>query len=251
MMTNSSSSDELLRANLMSLPRELRNTIFRHFAISDLDCAFCPATWRPVGVDGHIYRIGYFRRDTVIPLMLVCRRFHEEVTALLYGENTFAFHISGLSNGPIAFIEQLPEQYVQLMTKVYIRTGYLAADQGLSYSVPAETADSSLAAEMKSIHQRREVAISTALVKQAWPARYNVVVDVNKCETQEVLDSPLTIRDSRRIGHGSWPYTVGHLWKMTIERSASGENSKTFRRIKWQYDDPDVFGVVEYEDAGV
>lgn len=248
-MANSSSNDELSRANFMSLPRELRNSILRHLTISDLDCAFCPATWRPVGVDGHIYRIGYFRRDTVIPLMLVCSRFHEEVAALLYGENTFAFHISGLANGPIAFIDQLPERYVQLMTKVYIRTGYLVADQGLSYSVPAESADSSLSAEKKSIHRRRGVAISTALVKQAWPPRYKVVINVDKYETQEVMDWPVTIKDSRRIGQGLWPYTVGHLWKMIIERSASGESVKTFRRIIWQWDDPDVFGAVTYDDS--
>ncbi|KAG7008496.1 hypothetical protein G7Y79_00005g016370 [Physcia stellaris] len=249
MMASPSSHNELSRANFMSLPRELRNDIFRHLTISDLDCAFCPATWRPVGVDAHIYRIGYFRRDTVIPLMLVCNRFHEEVAALLYGENTFAFHISGFSNGPIAFIDQLPERYVQLMTKVYIRTGYVAADQGLSYSIPAESADSSLSAEKKLVDQRREVAISSALVKQAWPARYNVVINVDKCETQEVMDWPVTIKDSRRIGQGFWPYTVGHLWKMIIERSASGESVKSFRRIKWLWDDPDIFGTVTYEDA--
>ena len=233
----------------MSLPRELRNSIFRQFTISDLDCTVCPATWRPVGVDGHIYRIGYFRRDTVIPLMLVCSRFHEEVTALLYGENTFAFHISGLSNGPVAFIDQLPERYVQSMTKVYIRTGYKAADQGLSYSIPAENADSSLSAEKTLIDERREVAISTALVKEAWPARFNATIDVDKCEAQEVFDGPVIIKDSRRICQGLWPYTVGHIWKMIVERSASGESVKTFRRIIWRWDDPDIFDAVMGEDA--
>ena len=114
----------------MSLPRELRIDIYRYFALSRLD-ADCPATFRPVGIDDHMYRIGYFPKDTVIPLLLVCRKFHEEVAAVLYGENTFAFHISGLSEGPIAFLERLSPRYIQLLTKVYIRTGFVAAISGL------------------------------------------------------------------------------------------------------------------------
>ena len=222
--------------NFMCLPRELRNDIFRYFAISRLD-ADCPATFRPVGIDGHVYRIGYFPKDTVIPLLLVCRRFHEEVAAVLYGENTFAFHISGLSKGPVAFLDRLSPRYFQLLTKVYIRTGYLAADQGLSYSVPAAIADSTGAQNKKMIDKQYQIALSIMLVKEAWPARYGVKVDRAGYETCEIAASPIIIRDSRQIGNGSWPYTVGHLWKMVVEDSSSGEITRSCRRIKWLHDD--------------
>lgn len=56
------------------LPLELRAKIYRHILISRLDCGSHPRLWRPVGVDGGILRIGYFERDTVIPLLLVCRQ---------------------------------------------------------------------------------------------------------------------------------------------------------------------------------
>ncbi|KAL8790410.1 MAG: hypothetical protein Q9195_006366 [Heterodermia aff. obscurata] len=237
-----------LSTNFMSLPRELRNDIFRYFAISRLD-AGCPAIFRPVGIDDHMYRIGYFEKDTVIPLLLVCRKFHEEVAAVLYGENTFAFHISGLSEGPVAFLERLSPRYFQLLTKVYIRTGHMAADRGLSYSVPAETSESTGAQEKRLIDQRRQLAISTMLVKEAWPARYGVQVDSANCETCEIADSPVTIRDSRRIGNGSWPHTVGHLWKMTIDDLASGETVRSCRRIKWLHDDSEYPQVVTFDDA--
>lgn len=183
-----------------------------------------------------MYRIGYFPKDTVIPLLLVCRRFHEEVAAVLYGENTFTFHISGLSEGPVAFLERLSPRYVQLLTKVYIRTGYVAADQGLSYSVPAATADSTGAQEKKLIDQRRQVSLSAMLVKEAWPVRYGVKVDSASYETCEIADSPITIRDSRRIGSGSWPYTVGQLWKMVVDNSTPGETIRSCRRIKWLHE---------------
>ena len=196
-----------------------------------------------------MYRIGYFPKDTVIPLLLVCRRFHDEVAAVLYGENTFTFHISGLSKGPVAFLERLSPKYVQLLTKVYILTGYVAADQGLSYSVPAATADSIGAQDKILIDQRRQVALSTMLVKEAWPARYAVKIDSGGYETCEIADSPMTIRDSRRIGNGSWPYTVGQLWKMVVENSTSGETIRLCRRIKWLYDDFEDSQVVTSYDA--
>ena len=195
-----------------------------------------------------MYRIGYFPKDTVIPLLLVCRQFHDEVAAVLYGENTFAFHLSGLSVGPVAFLESLSPRYVQLLTKVYIRTGYVAADQGLSYSIPAATSDSTAAQEKKLIDQRRQLALSTVLVKEAWPARYGVQVDNANYETYEIADSPITIHDSRRIGNGSWPYTVGQLWKMIVRSSSSGETIRSCRRIEWLYDDSDGPQVAAFHD---
>ena len=229
------------------MPLELRNTIYRYFAVSRLDADY-PAIFRPVGIDGHMYRIGYFPKDTVIPLLLVCRRFHDEIAAVLYGENTFSFHISGISDGPVAFLERLPPRYVQLLTKVYIRTRYVAADQRLSYSVPAAIADSTGTQEKKLIEQHRQVARSTMLVKEAWPARYNVKIDSANYETCKIADSPITIRDSRRIGGGSWPCTVGQLWKMVVEISTSGETIRSCRRIQWLHDDSEHPHVVAFRD---
>ena len=243
-MDDQSPQERHIYSGFLSLPRELRDAILRHIAISRLDCAFCPATWRPVSVDEHIYKIGYFAKDAVIPIMLACQQLHEEVASILYGENTFTFHISGLISGPIAFVEQLSPLYAQLIAKAYVRTGYLAADQGLSYSVPAGIVDSTQSAEQKAIARRREIAISTALVKEAWPARYNVHVDIERCEVLEISDSATTIKDTRQIQCGRWPYTVGHLWRMVVEQPTTGEAQKVFRRIRWQYQDPEPLGTI-------
>ena len=223
----------------MRLPTEIGVQIFHHLAIStrNADNALCPALLRPVAADGHVFQIGYFKKDTILSLMLVCRKFCEEVAIVLYRENVFVFHISGLFERPLSFLERLPPRYVKLMTKVYIRTGHVAADYKLPLSIPAAIAedDPKIPKEEKNLALRREIAISAALVRQAWPAGFPVAIDTHNFETFEVPDDLLYIPETRWTMSSRWPTIVGHFWKMTVVQAPSGEMVKTFRRMEWQY----------------
>ena len=90
---------------------------------------------------------------------------------MLYGENVFTFQISVLFDGSIAFFEQMPSKYLQLITKVYIRTGHVAGNYKLPFSIPAALAkdDPKNYEVEKRLALHRAIAISTAQDRQAWP----------------------------------------------------------------------------------
>lgn len=214
------------------LPIELRNKIYRYFVISRLDCQSHPRLWRPVGVDGGIFPIGYFDRDTVIPLLLTCHQIHDEAAAVLYGENTFTFHISGLAEGPIAFLEWLAPRYVRLLRRVYIRTGYNvdtygfrpeASSLGRSYEEPMP--------EHRQIKISRDLAVSVALMKQAWAAKYKAII--NKDDTV-LYSSSVDTEIVRRQKGNDWPASSYHLWKMFVTDTEAENPSREFRRVKWE-----------------
>ena len=216
---------------LLIIPPELRNKIYRYFVISHLDCQSHPRLWRPLGVDGGILRIGYFNRDTVIPLLLTCRQIHEEAAATLYGENTFAFHISGLSDGPIAFLEWLAPRYVRLLRRVYIRTGYSVDTYGFRPESPLHgRSHAEPTLEQQQIKASRDLAVSVALMKQAWPPQYKVFIN-----------KELTIVHSSSVDRGivkkqkgnDWPASSYHLWKMFVTDDSAENPRHEFRRIEW------------------
>lgn len=226
------SFDLLPQFRFFDLPIELRNEIYRYFVINPFVCQSHPRLWRPVGVDGGIFPIGYFNQDTVIPLLLTCHQIHDEAAAVLYGENTFAFHISELSAGPIAFLEWLAPQYVRLLRHVYIRTGYNVDTYGFepescflahNYKMPSW--------EQKHVRAARDLAISIPLIKHAWPAKYKVVI--NKEDT--VLYSPNVDKDIVRRQKGvDWPASTYHLWKMFVTDTETENPKREFRRIRWE-----------------
>ena len=243
--------------SLFILPIEIRAKIYRHILISRLDCGSHPRLWRPVGVDGVILRIGYFERDTVIPLLLVCRQMfvirvpifliekikpftngcsyllcrHDEGAAILYGENTFAFHISGLAtDGKIAFLEYLAEKYVRLLKKVYIRTGYGIDTYGLrsDFHSAELRKDESPTPEQVQRKIGRDLAVSMALLKEAWPARYRV------CVNRDVTVDMPGEDDVRLLGKQKvtdWPASAYHLWRMFLVEGEDGETRREFRRV--------------------
>ena len=227
---------------LLDLPLELRNKIYRYFVISHLDCKSHPRLWRPLSVDGGRWRIGYFPRDTVIPLLLVCRQMHDEAAAVLYGENTFAFHISGLADGPIAFLEWLSPVYVRLLRRVYVRTGYDVDTYGFRDRFEIRAGgDGGAANVVKEVGSRveqkrmREVcglAMSVRLLKQAWPVGYGVVVNRDEVAVyKETVD--WEVGRKRRVNE--WPVGGYHLWKMFVREDENGDMRREFKRIEWRW----------------
>lgn len=83
-------------------PLELRNNIYRFFAPQQIQLGILPC---PL----HDYCI----KSRVTQLLRACRRFHNEFIAVLYRENTFASHIAGLPDSPIAFIERVSVLYAR------------------------------------------------------------------------------------------------------------------------------------------
>lgn len=217
---------------IFNLPIELRNKMYRCFVISRLDCRSHPRLWRPLGVDGGITRkIGYFAKDTVISLLLICQEIHEEAAAILYGENTFSFHISGLSEGPLAFLEWLAPKYVRLLRKVYIRTGYHVETN--FYQQESTRLDSRYVeptAELMRITASRNLSISVALMKQAWPAKYKVFI--NKSDTIEYSSRSDTGILQKQAGN-DWPSSSYHMWKMFVTDPQEENPTREFRRIIW------------------
>lgn len=215
------------------LPIEIRNKIYRYFVLSRLDCRSHPRLWRPLGIDrGISSRIGYFAKDEVIPLLLLCSRIHDEAAAVLYGENTFAFHISGLAEGPLAFFEWLAPRYVRLLRKVYIRTGYHVDTYGYQQeSTRMHAQHIEPTPEMIQFRASRDLRISMALMKQAWPPNHRVFV--NKDETI-LYSSQLDNEIVKRQKGNDWPASSCHLWKMFVTDTEAENPRKEFKRIVWE-----------------
>ena len=216
---------------LFTLPLEIRKEIFRYIAISRLNCRSHPRLWRPLGVDGGIHRIGYFERDSVIPLLLTSHKVHDEVAAVLYGENTFAFHISGLAEGPIWFLEWLAPQYIRLLRKVYIRTGYHVDTYGFRpYYPPFDYGLVRSNAETAQIRAARNIAISVALMRQAWPKKYHVIINerTSVAYPADEVENFLSMN-----GADDWPAVSYHLWKMFVTDPNASLPRLEFKRIEW------------------
>jgi len=214
-----------------NIPIEIRKNIYRYIVISRLDCCSHPRLWRPLGVDGGIHRIGYFDRDTIIPLLQTSHRIHDEAASMLYGENTFAFHISGLTEGPIWFLEWLAPRYISLLRKVYIRTGYHVDTYGFRPdSLYIHHRDDEPTPEVSKVKAARDLWVSAALVKQAWPRKYKV--SVNKHAT--VAYPADEVADLLSKHHANdWPASSYHLWKMFVFDTDASSPQMEFKRIEW------------------
>ena len=215
----------------LTIPVELRNTIYRYFCMSDVDRNSHARLWAPTGQDGARGGIGYFERDTVLPILLTCRQVHNEAAAVLYGENVFAFHISVLAQGPILFFRWLAPRYIQLLRKVYIRTGYDVDTYGFD---PDDQATGGRSRRHPSgvmeWRATRSLTISAELIKQAWPRSYDVQVN-----REAVL--PCSKQDDRGMWSqhevNNWPMASFHLWRMVVMGVDSKGFRPEFRRVKW------------------
>ena len=163
---------------------------------------------------------------------------------MLYGENTFAFHISGLAEGPISFLEWLSERYVRLLRRVYVRTGYAVETYGSDREpVPSYNNNNNSSRDVPppredemQVEYSRDLTVSAALMKQAWPSGYGVVVDREETVVYEGRNDGDVCRSGNGRGRGvDWPASGFHLWKMMVVVDGDGEvERREFKRIEWE-----------------
>ena len=226
----------MAQSPLLRLPVELRLKIYQFILISNLsfDCRIL--LWRSVGVDNFILRIGYFRRDSIMPLLLANHQIHTEAASVLYDENTFVFHISGFSNDPLAFFESLPMKYVCMLRKVYVRTGHCIlgpADWHTQNNLQTLDKDPATVGESRRL-LRRDIAVSTVLMKRAWPKHFDVHINSQSVVSRSGLygfeDVKTLWRSDCRVTNSS---SAWHFWKMTDLNPGSEVPRMEFRRIVW------------------
>lgn len=217
--------------HFFNLPIDIRKTIYRYLCLSDKDRTSHPRLWRPSGNGGVAWaNIGYFDRGTVIPLLSLCRQIHNEAAAVLYGENLFAFHVSELSQGPVLFFSWLAGRYVQLLRRLHIRTGFNVNTYGQEHCECRESqAQYRLRAELTDYQVARNLALSAAMVKQAWPKEYRVRVNLADTIVHSQQDDLGVRRRSEAI---DWPLGSYHLWKMVPVDESALKFKPEFRRAK-------------------
>ncbi|KAL9131420.1 MAG: hypothetical protein Q9217_000634 [Psora testacea] len=259
------------QSSILSIPFEVRAQIFRHIAISPLTRSFdstISSCARAFVVDAHLTRIGYFPHGTIIPLLLTCRIIHDEVAAILYGENVFGFHVSGLGierwtkpyqikvweteNYAFGF-SVFARRYYPLIQKVWVRTGYSVEDWGgrnwaegvsmhrqYQYSIdhtiaPAHEKGTQDDVRIKKAH---DLAASVALMKWWWPVeKYGIYINTTDVVTMkygifdEGVEAKQRWKDWKKV---DWPASGGELWKLVVIEQDSGEIRREFRRVVWE-----------------
>lgn len=161
---------------------------------------------------------------------------------MLYGENVFAFHISGLDVGKngkgsaIAWLDQLPRRYGRLLRKVFVRTGYAVhtpifrfgrwdVERGNEGSRQICIAPRDL-----QLKEKHDLAVSIALMKQAWPKKYNI--HINKAITVSYpADEMIALMNGN--GGGAWPASTFHLWKLFVMDTDAETTRFEMRRVEW------------------
>ena len=221
----------------MRLPTELRTKVYRCILISRLDYGPRTNIWRPIAADDGVFKIGFFQKGTVLSILLLNRQIHAEAVIVLYGENTFVFHISGFVEGPVRFLDKLSPRYMRLLRRVYIRTGYYACNPPDRYGTYSYSGPSG---EEAIVQYRRDVAVSVALVKQAWPMRYNkIYVDTQSVGFCTKPGIPERIKELRGfIGLQEWSASSWYLWQMVTNEPDTEEPRREFRCIDWQTSTP-------------
>lgn len=222
---------------ILRLSLELRLNIYRYILISDLKYDRRTALWRSIGADEKIFKIGYFTRDSIIPLLLVNRQIHEEAATVLYGENTFVCQVSGFSDQPLAFLNRLPRKYLDLLRRFYVRTGYhLEGKVDRNYYASGKYADQSAVA--KDYIRRRDIAISAQLLTTAISSRCPIIVNtksVIRCLSREYVVE--NIEELWGYDHAhEWSYSSWHVWKLVLTESNEGDIDDgrfEFRRLAW------------------
>ena len=222
---------------IFRLSLELRLNIYRYILISDLKYDRRTALWRPIGADENIFKIGYFTRGSIIPLLLVNRQIHEEAVTVLYGENTFICQVSGFSDQPLAFLNHLPAKYLVLLRKFYVRTGYhLEGKVGPNYYTSGKYADQ--APVVKDYIRQRDIATSAKFLTNAILFKYPIVVNTRsiiRCPSREY-----TVENIEELwGHDhahEWTYSSWHVWKLVRADPSEGDTDDCrfeFRRLAW------------------
>lgn len=222
---------------ILRLSVELRLNIYQYILISDRQYDRRTALWRPIGTDEKIFKIGYFTRDSIMPLLLVNRQIHEEAATVLYGENTFVCQVSGFSDQPLAFLNHLPPKYLDLLRKFYVRTGYHVEGK-IDHNYYASGKYADMSAVVKDYIRRRDIVVSAQLLTDAISSKYPITVNtksVIRCPPQEYVVE--NIEELWGYDHAhEWSYSSWHVWKLVLAQWNEGDVDDRrfeFRRLAW------------------
>lgn len=223
---------------ILRLSLDLRLNIYRYNLISDLGYGRRTALWRPVAADKKLFKIGYFSRDSVLPLLLLNRQIYDEAVTVLYGENTFVCQVSGFSGQPIAFFDRLPAKYLHLLRKCYVQTGYhLEGKIDRGYLSSKNFADQ---APIVQSHLRHlDITSSAKLLMNALPSNYPISINtksVIRCSPRElIVENTDELWGTDHLHE--WAYSSWHLWKMVLtdvdEENGFEDRRVEFRRLVW------------------
>lgn len=230
------------QSSFFRLPIELRNTIYRFIVVSPLSQSLRASLCRPICVDQAMFRIGYFQRGTVLPLLLTCRQIHLEASTILYAENVFVFHASTLGELPIPFFNVSPS-YLRCVRRAYLRTeiflprplpplepsSSLHALQGRAdQSVPKE-----IRCESEHCHSIG-IECSNIAASQAVPAESGILVDLEGTIDLPAADWQWKLqRDPGLLYQDEWWSSSCQLWKMMLLEHEEPDVRQVFRRITW------------------
>lgn len=227
-------------AAFFKLPIELRNAIYRQIVISPLSRATNCRIHRPVYVDDAVFRIGYFKRDSVLPLLQTCHQMHVEASNILYGENVFIFHASSLANNPLPFFDRLPATYLRRLRRAYLLTEYfLPWPLQPSYHldlVPGnvDEVDGNRSLERRDAILKIELEGSKMVARRALPPKSGFIVNFHDTTDMPATGTQDQLQRNLKAGDGDeWWSSSCQLWKMILIGSADSTCQQEFRRVVW------------------
>lgn len=185
-------------------------------------------------MDEVIFRIGYFKRDTVLPLLLTCRQIHIEASSILYSENIFVFHVSNLADDQVPFLDLLSPGYLRCIRNAYLRTEYLLPWPLEAYKdTPATSGDSSSMSDRDEALARLELEGSKKIATRAVPVWSGFIVNCEDTVEASTGDWIWTLqRDpTADCTDTSWPSSC-QLWKMIMVDCSKVGIRQEFRRIE-------------------
>ena len=220
-----------------SLPVELRNRVYSFALISPLSTAAQISMHRPICVDDKVRRIGYFKQDAGISLLLANYQIYIEAVEVLYMENIFIFHISGLTDGPIEFLNQIPSKFLRFLRQVYIRTGYCVnrlLGGYRSWQVQQRYPSKEIPDKERAALIQEDIDGSANLVRQALPSRCSFSVNCEETIPMFIENDLQKVSDALQADYrGNMVLRHWYLWKMVIVENPSTGRRKEFRRIEW------------------
>ncbi|KAL8948101.1 MAG: hypothetical protein Q9222_005680 [Ikaeria aurantiellina] len=227
------------------LPLEIRNIVYSYFVASPVLQDPRLSLHRPFCVDDKVFRIGYFKNNTILPLLLVCQQMYVEVASLFYEENTFCFHISNLTSSHLSFFDKASPNTLQLLKNAYLRTQFfplwpVGGSKHLHLPPPLEKGERNAAI----IAARRQHVLAMELegaklvAEAALPASCAISINCHDTITLPVHGNMW--QPQRETGRGEmeeWGSSSCHLWKLVLVKDSSGYIlNREFRRIEWPVD---------------
>ncbi|KAL9008636.1 MAG: hypothetical protein Q9173_006258 [Seirophora scorigena] len=227
-------------AAFFRLPVELRNAIYRLLVVAPLSEATNSRLYRPLCVDHVVFNLGYFKRDSLLPLLRTCHQIHVEASSVLYGENVFVFHFSSIADAPLPFFSLLPSRYLRLMKKAYLFTEYfLPWPMQPSNQLDLDLGNIDEVDRHRSLERRRtilkiELEGSKMVARKALPARSGFSVNFHDTIEMAAPDMHGRLQNARlKANKDEWWSTSHQLWKMVMIESADSTCRQEFRRVVW------------------